>query len=610
MPTNTSGFLAKKLILFTLFVFYFFKLSYPVFGYSFIETFDDPSALINWEVYPDPGRTLCSNTWSVDEGRLVAEVTQFSCSINLVPNDSYWNNLGEDYIIEVDMWFVSGIDHNIGFRFIPRPTIRNDFYEIHFQSPNTIQSGVVTLPYNIPNKTDPYHLKIIVEGGTRTLYIDNHLAFTYTDPNITYPAGKVTLRAGTGVGSHVITYYDNLVITPTQNGPPPTNVSYFNQKDPEWADETYDFTNLTIGDLGCTLTSAVMVMNYHGVNKLPDGTPLTPLSLNNWLNDDPDGWWRQGFVSWGAIKRLTKEINSVFPDSPILDYTKIKGNDFTTIDNLLTNDQHPLIFEEISADSPSQYHFPLATGVNTSMQDYSILDPFYETRTNFLIPPDQLKSARHLYPTASNLSSIVIHADQTLNALITDSNQNMAGSDGNNTYENIPRSSYDQELPLFNPNDPSADTGDPFWETYIEDPDTGIYQLSLNSDQNGWYDLELYAYDHDANPAIFDKTVYISANDPLLYTLEYIQEGGNNFADLKIDNQSLQNLIWNMFDNDLISNRGHAQLLTRTLWLVDKAKNTLLHDYFVNLFKDQLQRHQKSIDHHAFDFLLEEAELL
>ncbi len=329
------------------------------------------------------------------------------------------------------------------------------------------------------------------------------------------------------------------------------DVPYQAQNDLQWKDHKYDSMEYTIGQVGCALSSATMVLKSHGINKLPDGMELNVDSLNNWLNENPDGDWRQGATSWEALKRLTRLLNDQDSNSPILDYKKIIPPDFDQIDNILVHERNALIFEEVATQSSSGVHFVSARGVNEAKKDYEVLDPFDSSRTDFLIPPDILVSARYFFPTHTNLSSLVLHADKGLEVLASNSLGNNVGQLG-------------EQKPLVNSEDPAVVTGEAFWELYAEDPESDVYKFTFSTEQTGWYSFELYAYDKDANPQVFKQRIYVDANKPLIFILNYSQDGGSDFAKLQkqVTFESLRQEVQTLYNQGLIKKSIIKSLLS------------------------------------------------
>jgi len=394
------------------------------------------------------------------------------------------------------------------------------------------------------------------------------------------------------------------------------DVPYFSQIDEAWVDNLYDSMDATIGEVGCTLSAATMLLNYHGVDKLPDGSSLNVDSLNSWLNQNPDGAWRNGLTSWGALMRLSRILNGSDPDSPIFDYRKISPPDFAEIDRILTEEENPLIFEEIKPLSPSGVHFTTATGVIASAQEYSVLDPLDIMRSSFLIPPDELTSARYLYPTNTNLSYLVFHADEKLDVLITNQEESRSGTTRNGEEVNeILDAVVDIEFPIANDENPEQITGKPFWEFLIPDPFSGNYDIELNTDENGWYEFELYAYDVNAEVEVFKKRIYVGSDHPMFFSLEYAQAGGENFAVLNkvVDFDALKNDVDAMQNAGLINKDSVAKLLKI---IVELAKNFYpvrprLGLSFLDLFEERVAKYTpRWITEEAEKFLLEEVGVL
>src|SRR3989344_6718726 len=127
-----SGLPKSLLLSFIILLFSFFSPSLII-AKTMEDDFDDGN-IDNWIVVADPDRTPCSAPWEVVGGRVGLSINQLYCTTNLMPNDSLWNDLGNEYVIDVDMEFVIGTDHNIAFRFTPT-ILKNYWYDIHFTSP-------------------------------------------------------------------------------------------------------------------------------------------------------------------------------------------------------------------------------------------------------------------------------------------------------------------------------------------------------------------------------------------------------------------------------------------------------------------------------------------
>ena len=118
----------KRILPILLSIYFLFFGALGVFASDLMDNFDDGN-FNGWIEYASWNAPLCASTWSVDGGVLKAIVSQPSCSTNLYPDDSLWGDIGSQYQIELDMWMVSGIDHNIALRFRPSD---GKYYEYHF----------------------------------------------------------------------------------------------------------------------------------------------------------------------------------------------------------------------------------------------------------------------------------------------------------------------------------------------------------------------------------------------------------------------------------------------------------------------------------------------
>lgn len=607
------------------------------------DNFDDNNAS-GWVVarsmqWADPSLP-CKNgsvdaSWEVVDGKYGIKIDGPGCVTESVPDDSRWNDEWQYYAIEFDMEFVGGTDKNIAWRYTEAGEA-NVWYDIHFVTPSLFLyqnvpagSGIYT-SYTPLYNGNTYHLRIEVRPGNFRTFVNENLELdAYFDPaNDVFPYGKLALQASSSdVAKYSEVYFDNIVICDNLDGscefPEILDVPYSSQDDGEWAGDTYDSTDATIGELGCALTSAVMVMQYHGIDQLPDGTPLDVGSLNDWLNERGNGYWRQGITSWGELTKLSEILHESDPTYPILGYQPFDQVDFAEFDRILTEEGNPLIFTEAKPESPSKEHFIVANGVIQSTAEYAILDPLTETRTQFLIPPDELLRARYLYPLENevggvattdlaDLSYLFLHADEGLRVLITDPIASRSGVTAEGEILNeIENASFALGYPLFNSVDPTADTGSPFWEFSGATPLEGDYTLSFTATESGRYDFELYAYDSGANAKTYKKHIYVHPEYTLGAILSYQPDGGEDFAVLtkEVDFDTLRNDVRAMRDDDYIHEGWTMQFLLETIDLADlfyPAKPDITRK-FLNLFETQVEKYYpRFITNEAHDYLLDE----
>ncbi|MCL4417932.1 MAG: C39 family peptidase, partial [Actinobacteria bacterium] len=183
------------------------------------------------------------------------------------------------------------------------------------------------------------------------------------------------------------------------------DVPNLKQTDEPWQGNIYDSAdkwnpaNSTINRWGCALTSAAMILRYHGINLLPGGTILDPGSLNTWLNNQEDGYVGDGYINWLAVSRLSRlarDTNNI-TDFEALEYQRISGRHDTDLTNDLNNSR-PDILQEPG-------HFIVAKGIGEGT--FYINDPYYN-RTDLNSYDNNYLSLGRYIPSNTNLSYIML----------------------------------------------------------------------------------------------------------------------------------------------------------------------------------------------------------
>ncbi|MFH0863675.1 MAG: hypothetical protein V1858_01095 [Candidatus Gottesmanbacteria bacterium] len=139
---------------------------------------------------------------------------------NSVPINSLWNNSWNNYIYEVRLRGVQGVDKNIVFRY----TDDENFYEIHHSSDNRIylerarseQLGggyhIASIYYPLENG-QIYNFKFEIIFNHFIVYINNQKIFDDYDSVDPILSGKIGLRVGTGAVAPSEVWYDNVIVT-------------------------------------------------------------------------------------------------------------------------------------------------------------------------------------------------------------------------------------------------------------------------------------------------------------------------------------------------------------------------------------------------------------
>lgn len=313
------------------------------------------------------------------------------------------------------------------------------------------------------------------------------------------------------------------------------NVPSLKQYSMPWGNKIYDHTKNTIHEFGCALTSATMVLQYHGHNIMPD-------ILNNWLKSQPDGYLGNGLINWLAVSRYTKLNDSL--TSPTLEYKRLPSTE-SNLDNELNNNR-PVILKEPG-------HFVVATGKLTDT--YTINDPGYPARNN-LIPYNNSYLAINSYrPTHSDLSYMMFTVDGNVTLEILDSNNNI-----------VPTLSFIED-PISNINNQEDVSGNPQSVLLFEKPNSGNYQLRVTN-SIGKYSLNTYLYNADGIVTQNNFTGILMGGDTDIYHINYSPTGS---VKLSI-NEILDNLDLAK-NNKLIKNKGIYQYIKVQLGLYERLSS-------------------------------------
>lgn len=100
------------------------------------------------------------------------------------------------------------------------------------------------------------------------------------------------------------------------------NVPRFAQGDPRWAEDLLGPTDSTIGNEGCAVSSAAMVLAFYGVS-------VDPGVLNAFLTKN-DGYTPQGWLYWEKVAAFAPgKAKHIYEDAPsyyLIDSNLLRGN--------------------------------------------------------------------------------------------------------------------------------------------------------------------------------------------------------------------------------------------------------------------------------------------
>lgn len=277
------------------------------------------------------------------------------------------------------------------------------------------------------------------------------------------------------------------------------------------------FENATIAQRGCALTSAAMLLKYHGVNVDP---PTLNQYLSQRLNYDNEmrGYDFNGNMIWKEVIEFARQqnVNISYQNSDL--YPPFNPSLETTICKW-----GPQIL-----GVRNNKHFVMASGEDNSRTTIEIIDPFGGTRTNIqdnyngVINSVRYFMGPEVDPPADN-SYLYISFHSPGELILMDPLGRKTGRDPINgtDYEEIPNSSYGKEY------EEDAETGETVGEDFktieIGQPLAGDYKLQVVGTGFGTYNLEIRGRATSGGfPSVTNFTlVPISPNNVHIYGFKY-----------------------------------------------------------------------------------------
>lgn len=311
-------------------------------------------------------------------------------------------------------------------------------------------------------------------------------------------------------------------------------VPYFNQNDSPWGQQEYDhakslgFTNYLFERWGCFVTSAAMVLNYHGMTTMFDNSALMPETLNNWLNRSDVNGYATGkdekgqsysYIYPQKISELSKKLYNANKSSVKLEYQLITGaNKNSQLTNDIIINGNPDIIKV--ANSQTSSHFVVAKGKTDTT--YLINDPEwnYSDLTQF----NNTFSELHRYiPSHTDLSYLIFVINPDSDILVTDSQNRRSGKIYQNNseaaYDEIPDATFTYEDPINNSNE-SLGTGANVFQ--IPKPAEGSYTIQITSKDPHYYTLNSLTYTTEGTPSATVNNG-TSSQTVDMYTIPYSQ---------------------------------------------------------------------------------------
>lgn len=341
------------------------------------------------------------------------------------------------------------------------------------------------------------------------------------------------------------------ILTPT---PPSTggvlNVPLFkqglkpyNDNNPTWENDIFDhaagqFTcGTTMAQCGCSTTSIAMVFKAHGIEKMPDGQPLTPGTLNTWLKNN-NGYNRNSGVDWAKAATLTKLAKGQNPNFhyDALEYKRGGVNKAQLRSDI--NIGIPNILEVPG-------HFIVATNIDGDT--FTINDPYYN-RTSLASYSNTYNSVRRYIPSHTDLSYITIVADKDVDISLRDSSGSSVG-ESYIDYE-INDATLEKETTQVLPSLKIL--------TFAQ-PHSDSYQIEVSSQTIKNFQLDIKLLDMEGDDSVKTFKGVVSPDASSTFTLNYNQQSAASSA----------------VDPEITFDKLKADI--KTLYLQGKIKNKVVY---------------------------------
>lgn len=485
--------------------------------------------------------------WQVLGGQLGISLWSPPCSVEIVPQNLDLTHV-DAYEVEFD-WLLSpstSMDRNMVFLWQDS----DHWYDVKLFDNSVLVQKVFDgqTVYGPQNNSaaytfesgKSYHFKITFDGPAKKIEvsIDGTSVIQATDV-FKFVSGYKTLglKASTGAVSYSVTHFDNIVVRQIESqGTSTLAMTHWKQSDPAWHQQEYDTAskwsakNPNMYDWGCAVTSAAMILDYHGIRSLPDGSPLNPGSLNSWLKSQPDGYVGSGLTNWQAITRLTQVMSQAL-NTPKIEYGRVAGSSISTAQTQLAQRQ-PVMLEVPG-------HFLVSNGPE-GKQDLKILDPFYNYQ-QLSQHTAGLVSTRTFTPSQTDLSYLLLVHSPYLQLELRDAAGNLV-TQAETFVEQLNRASRVTDR------SPSTQV------TQLAKPNSGEYFVTIHQPTNQPFKLEIWAYDQTATATNLSQTGQLGP-DPITFKISYNKNGASSiaevitFAQLRqlLRNYSAQNMITSQY---------------------------------------------------------------
>jgi len=486
----------------------------------------------------------------------------------------------ENFVFRFKLTPIQGVDHNFVWNFQDT----ENYYQAHFNGGAVWVSRFIdgeemlSVGKNfITSLGQTYEIQLKQVGNRLTLVIDDQAIVAFDDlTHNEQSEGLVGFKLSPGAVIPVETKYEHIMAYDAAVTLLP--VSLLQQNDEQWGEIEYDTASQwsdweapTISRWGCALTSLTMIMRYHGLTTMPDGQPVDPATVNQWLLDEEDGYVGQGLVNWFAATRLIRQISERYsvPGSqlPKLEFS-YQGLPWLEVgkNELLTG--RPLI-----AQVPG--HFTVVNGYDEHNNEFLISDPLYSYQ--YLSQHPATLSLRLFRPSQTDLSALVaVHRPEVVVEILNESGVVVSQTWREEIVDSV-----------------SGESTEVWQFTVVNQPAAGRYQVNVvGAKEEG--DVLIFTYDQLANVETYLplKSEYINF-EILSFYLAFNKETGGEIQPLDLTEPAV--FSWgnflarlNQLKNDQLINQSIYERLNALANLAAQADETTwprYKHYLINLLE-------------------------
>jgi len=249
-----------------------------------------------------------------------------------------------------------------------------------------------------------------------------------------------------------------------------------------------------------------MIMQYHGITTMPDGNPVDPATVNDWLTQQPDGYIGGGLLNFLAGTRLTKQISHLY-GSPTLEYGRKSWNTEVSMSD---------VRQEVESNKPVILqipgHFLVSDGYDQVTNDLLIKDPAY-IYTHLDQHATTPISYRTFQPSFTDLSYLLATHDEDETIVFLNDSAEIESVTMVESLSGIGTTELSTTKQAI---------------TSVMLPDDGVYTLTVHTTKTDYY-VELLTYTR-----VGEVTIHVLSGNsmglPLVFTLDYKKDAPSVIA--------------------------------------------------------------------------------